>query len=151
MQFENYFQRLAERWSSGLLHSPFLVLLAAALSAYLAVQYIGTHLSVNTDTAELIAPESAFQQNRRNFEKAFGQELHTLLLVVESSSPELTKAAAQRLSRELRADTEHFTRVFRPDEDPFFHRNGLLYLDTDKLQDFSDTLAQAQQIGRAHV
>lgn len=149
MQFEKYFQRLAERWSSGLLHSPFLVLLAAALSAYLAVQYIGNHLSVNTDTAELIAPESAFQQNRRNFEKAFGQELHTLLLVVESSSPELTKAAAQRLSRELRADTEHFTRVFRPDEDPFFHRNGLLYLDTDKLQDFSDTLAQAQPfIGR---
>ncbi len=149
MDFENYFRQLAQRWSNGLLHSPFLVLCGSILAAYLAIQYTGNHLSVNTDTAELIAPDAPFQQNRRNFEKAFGQEVHTLLLVVESSNPELTKAAAQRLSRELRADQAHFTKIYRPDEDAFFHRNGLLYLDSDKLQDFSNTLAQAQPfIGR---
>ena len=149
MSLESRLGNLAYRWGNWLLYSPTLVLLASVLLAYLAVQYTGNHLTVNTDTAELIAPDAPFQQNRRKFEQQFGQELHTLLLVIESSSPELTKAAAQRLSRELRADTEHFTKVYRPDENVFFQRNGLLYLDSDKLQDFSVTLAQAQPfIGR---
>lgn len=149
MSFENKLRNLSYRWSNWLLYSPWLLLCASALLAYLAIQYTATHLSVNTDTAELIAPDAPFQKNRRNFEQQFGQELHTLLLVVESSSPELTKAAAQRLARELRADTEHFTNIYRPDENSFFHRNGLLYLDTPKLEDLSSTLAQAQPfIGR---
>ncbi len=149
MSMETHVRNLAYRWSNWLLYSPVLLLTIAAILAYLAVDFTGTHLSVNTDTAELIAPDAPFQQNRRKFEQQFGQEIHTLLLVVESSSPELTKAAAQRLGRELRADTDHFTKVYRPDENEFFHRNGLLYLDTEKLQDFSVTLAQAQPfIGR---
>lgn len=149
MSLENRISNLSYRWSNWLLYSPTLLLLTAALLAFLAVEYTGEHLSINTDTAELIAPDAPFQKNRRNFEQAFGQEMHTLLLVVESTSPELTKAAAERLSRELRADTEHFTKVYRPDENPFFHRNGLLYLETAKLEDFSVTLAQAQPfIGR---
>ncbi|QPK62820.1 MMPL family transporter [Methylomonas sp. LL1] len=146
---ENRLRNLAFRWSNWLLYSPVLLLVTAAVLAYFSTEYTGKHLSINTDTAELIAPDAAFQQNRRKFEKAFGQDIHTLLVVIDSSSPELTKAAAQRLGRELRADTEHFTKVYRPDENAFFHRNGLLYLDTDKLQDFSVTLAQAQPfIGR---
>ena len=146
---ENRISNLAYRWGNWVLYSPGLLLLSVLILAFLAIQYTSNHLSVNTDTAELIAPDAPFQKNRRNFEKAFNQEMHTLLLVVESSSPELTKAAALRLGRELRADTEHFTKIYRPDENPFFHRNGLLYLDTDKLQDFSATLAQAQPfIGR---
>ena len=149
MPRELFLRNLASRWSNWLLYSPVLLLATAALLAYLAIDYTGKHLSVNTDTAELIAPESQFQQNRRKFEKAFGQEMHTLLLVIDSSSPELTKAAAQRLGRELKADTEHVVEVYNPGENTFFQRNGLLYLDTDKLQDFSSTLAQAQPfIGR---
>lgn len=149
MSLENRLGHFAYRWGNWLLYSPTLVLLASILLAYLALQYTGNHLTVNTDTAELIAPDAPFQQNRRKFEQQFGQEVHTLLLVIESSSPELTKAAARRLGRELRADTEHFTKVYRPDENEFFQRNGLLYLDADKLQDFSITLAQAQPfIGR---
>ncbi len=149
MSLENRLGHFAFRWGNWLLYSPALVLLVSVLAAYWALQYIGNHLTVNTDTAELIAPDAPFQQNRRKFEQQFGQEVHTLLLVIESSSPELTKAAARRLGRELRADTEHFTKVYRPDENEFFQRNGLLYLDADKLQDFSITLAQAQPfIGR---
>lgn len=149
MSLEKYISNLAFRWGNLLLYSPFFVLLVVCGTAYFALQYTSNHLSINTDTAELIAPDAPFQKNRRNYEKAFNQELHTLLLVVESASPELTKSVAQRLTRELRADTVHFNSVYRPDENAFFHRNGLLYLDKDKLQDFSETLAQAQPfIGR---
>lgn len=149
MPVEAYLRNLAFRWSNWLLYSPLLLLAIALLSAYCAVEYTRHHLTINTDTAELIAPDAPFQQNRRKFEQAFGQDIHTLLLVVESSSPELTKAAAQRLTRELRADQEHFSKIYRPDENAFFQRNGLLYLNSEKLQDFSVTLAQAQPfIGR---
>ncbi|MGR8930664.1 MAG: MMPL family transporter [Gammaproteobacteria bacterium] len=149
MPMEVHLRNLAYRWSNWLLYSPVLLLIVTVILAYFAIDYSRHHLSINTDTAELIAPESQFQQNRKRFEKAFGQDIHTLLVVVDSTSPELTKAAAQRLSRELRADTEHFKKVFRPDENIFFQRNGLLYLDTEELQDFSVTLAQAQPfIGR---
>ncbi|PPD22268.1 MAG: hopanoid biosynthesis-associated RND transporter HpnN [Methylomonas sp.] len=142
-------RNLAFRWSNGLLYSPWLVLLITLVLAYGAFRYTATHLSINTDTAELIAPDAPFQQNRRRFEQQFNQDAYTLLLVLESSSPELTKAAAARMARELRADTDHIAYVYRPDDHLFFRQNGLLFLDTDKLQDFSVTLAQAQPfIGR---
>ncbi len=149
MSMETRIRNLAFRWSNSLLYAPVSVILTVVLLAYLSIVYTGNHLDINTDTAEMIAPEMAFQQNRRLFEKSFDQDTHTLLVVVESSSPELTKAAAQRLARELEADTEHFIKIQRPDDHAFLQRNGLLYLETDKLQNFSVTLAQAQPfIGR---
>ena len=149
MSLEYHVRNLCFRWSNWLLISPTIVLLAVIVLAYFAVDYSLHHLRINTDTADLIAPESQFQQNRRNFENAFGQDTNTLLLVLDSANPELTKAAVERLGRELRADSEHFSKIYRPDENAFFHRNGLLYLDTDKLQAFSGTLAEAQPfIGR---
>lgn len=149
MSMEMQLRNLTARWSNWLLYSPGLLLATSVLLAYLAIDYTSNHLSINTDTTDMIAPELAFQQNRRQFEKAFDQDTHTMLVVLESSSPELTKASAQRLARELEADTEHFIKIYRPDENDFFQKNGLLYLDSDKLQNFSVTLAQAQPfIGR---
>ncbi len=149
MNLNTRISNFAYHWANSLLYSPILVLCIVLGLAYGAVRYTSEHLSVNTDTAELIAPDAPFQQNRRKFEQAFSQEMHTLLLVVESDTPELTKAAARRLTRALQADTEHFSAIYRPDDNEFFHRNGLLYLDNDELQDFAVTVAQAQPfIGR---
>ena len=136
-------------WSGWNLRHPFLVLLMVTLLSALALQYTSTHLSINTDTAELIAPDAPFQQNRRKFEKAFSQDMHTLLLVVESDTPELTKSATKRLGRLLTADKANFDSVYIPNENEFFHQNGLLYLDSQDLQTISANLAQAQPfIGR---
>lgn len=132
-----------------ILRKPFLVLAIIALLAALALQYASKNLSINTDTAELIAPDAPFQQNRRKFEKAFSQDMHTLLLVVESDTPELTKSATKRLGRLLTADKANFDSVYIPNENEFFHQNGLLYLDPPDLQTISANLAQAQPfIGR---
>ncbi len=136
-------------WGNLTLNNPFKVLLIVILSSLLAVQYTADHLSINTDTAELVAPDAPFQKNRRAYEKAFSQDLHTMLLVVESDTPELTKSATKRLLRLLLADHEHVNSAYIPDDDDFFHQNGLLYLDTDELQNLSNNLSQAQPfIGR---
>lgn len=137
------------RWSRTLLNYPLTVLTAAVLLAAAAGRYTGDHLSINTDTANLIAPDAPFQQNRRKFEKEFSQDIHTLLLVIESDTPELTKAATKRLGRLLNADKTNFESVYIPNENEFFRRNGLLYLDISDLQTISANLAQAQPfIGR---
>jgi hopanoid biosynthesis associated RND transporter like protein HpnN len=126
-----------------------MVLLIVSLLTYFAWQYTITHLSIDTDTTDMVAPNAPFQKNLRNYEKAFSQDLHTILLVVESNTPELTKAATKRLGRLLSADKVNFQTVYIPSENEFFHQNGLLYLGTDELQSLSNNLSQAQSfIGR---
>ncbi len=128
---------------------PILMLLMIIGLTCSAGYYTANNLSINTDTAELIAPDAPFQQNRRKFEQAFSQDMHTLLLVVESDTPELTQAATKRLGRLLRAQTDHFDSVYLPNDADFFHQNGLLYLDNNNLQTVSNNLTQAQPfIGR---
>lgn len=140
---------LLAHWGDWSLRYAGLVVISIVLLAGLALYYTANHLSINTDTAELIAPDAPFQQNRRQFEKAFAQDMHTLVLVVESSTPELTKAATKRLARLLRADSKSFVSVTIPNDEAFFHQNGLLYLETAELQTLSNRLAEAQPfIGR---
>lgn len=136
-------------WGNWTLGRPLVVLSIVVLLSILALQYTAGHLSINTDTAELVAPDAPFQKNRRNYEKAFSQDLHTLLLVVESDTPELTKSATKRLLRLLSANKNCFNSAYIPNDDEFFRQNGLLYLDTNELQSLSNNLSLAQPfIGR---
>ena len=149
MLLKNNLSRLVTVPANWMHHNPFVVLIIMALLSFWAFQFTANNLSINTDTAELIAPDAPFQQNRRNFEKAFSQDMHTLLLVVESETPELTKAATKRLGRLLRTDNKNIQNVYIPNESDFFHQNGLLYLDSEDLQTISGNLSQAQPfIGR---
>jgi len=136
-------------WGTWSLNHPVVLLLVAGLLIFSAWQYTAANLSINTDTTELVAPDAPFQQNRRHFEKEFPQDMRTLLLVVESDTPELTRAAATRLSRLLSTDHDNFDSVYTPNDNVFFRRNGLLYLDIGDLQNLSSTMSQAQPfIGR---
>jgi hopanoid biosynthesis associated RND transporter like protein HpnN len=149
MSLKTDFRRLLSLWLHWKLRNPVIVLLLMAVLTFFALQYTVNNLSINTDTAELIAPDAPFQQNRRNYEKAFSQDMHTLLLVVESETPELTKSATKRLGRLLSTDKKNIQSVYIPGESDFLHKNGLLYLDAEDLQTISGNLSQAQPfIGR---
>ena len=149
MSFKIHIRSLLSLWGNWALGNSFAVLLIAGLLTFFAWQYTVNNLSINTDTTDMIAPDAPFQKNLRNFEKAFSQDVHTLLLVIESDTPELTKSATKRLGRLLSADKANFESVYIPNENDFFHQNGLLYLDTNDLQTLSTNLSQAQPfIGR---
>ena len=149
MSFKSYSRNFLSHWVSWTLRNPLLVLIIISVLTFLAGQYAINNLSINTDTTDMIAPDAPFQQNRRNFEKAFSHDVHSLLLVVESEAPELTKAATIRLGRLLNADKANIESVYIPNESDFFHQNGLLYLDINELQTLSNSLSQAQPfIGR---
>ncbi|CAA9892449.1 Hopanoid biosynthesis associated RND transporter like protein HpnN [Candidatus Methylobacter favarea] len=149
MPLKLHLRNFLSHWGNWVLYNPVLVLLTVGILAIFAWRYTVDNLSINTDTAELIAPDAPFQKNRRNFEKAFSQDMHTLLLVIESATPELTKSAAKRLTRLLSADPANFVSVYIPNDNEFFRQNGLLYLDIDDLQTLTSNLSQAQPfIGR---
>jgi len=149
MSLKNRSHIILSRLGNWTLGHPIVVLSIIILLSISALQYAAGHLSINTDTAELISPEAPFQKNRRNYEQAFSQDLHTLLLVVESDTPELTKSATKRLLRLLSANKDHFNSAYIPNDNEFFRQNGLLYLDTDELQSISNDLSLAQPfIGR---
>ena len=141
--------RIYTFWRNWTIGHPITALSILVVLGILAFQYALGHLRINTDTAKLIAPDAPFQQYSRYYEKAFSQDLHTLLLVVESDTPELTKSASKRLLRLLRDNTDHFNSAYIPYDNGFFRQNGLLYLDTDELESLSNSLSLAQPfIGR---
>lgn len=149
MSSTNLVQKTISSVGNRILGNPFKTFLIICALVGLVVHYISGNLSINTDTAELIAPDAPFQQNRRKFEQNFSKDLHTLLLVVESDVPELTKSATKRLGRLLSADKVHYDSVYVPNDNEYFHRNGLLYLEQNDLQTLSNSLSQAQPfIGR---
>jgi hypothetical protein len=149
MSLKTRSHNLLVRWADWSLSHPATLLAIIVLVFAGAWEFTGNNLSINTDTTELVAPEAPFQQHRRHFEKEFPQDMRTLLLVVESDTPELTRAASARISRMLSADTEHFDSVYAPNDSAYFQRNGLLYMDLPDLQDLASTMAQAQPfIGR---
>ncbi|ARO86716.1 hopanoid biosynthesis-associated RND transporter HpnN [Nitrosospira lacus] len=136
-------------WGNWVLEHPFGVLSTVIVLGILAAHYTVGHLRIDTDTGNLIAPDAPFQQYRRHYEQAFSQDLSTLLLVIESDTPELTKSASRRLLDLLSNDTDHFNSAYIPNDNEFFRQNGLLYLDTDALQTLSNDLSVAQPfIGR---
>ena len=137
---------LLGNWTLG---HPFTVLSVLVVLAILAAQYTVGHLRIDTDTGKLIAPDAPFQEYRRLYEQAFSQDLSTLLLVVESDTPELTKTASRRLLGLLHNNTDHFNSAYIPNDNQFFRQNGLLYLNTEELRTLSQDLSVAQPfIGR---
>ena len=149
MSLKIFSRNLLSRYGNWALSHPFSVLLIVGLLTFFAWQYTASHLSIDTNTTDMVAPNAPFQKNLRNYEKAFSQDMHTLLLVVESDTPELTKSATKRLGRLLSADKANFEAIYIPNENDFFHQNGLLYLDSNDLQTLSGNLSQAQPfIGR---
>jgi hopanoid biosynthesis associated RND transporter like protein HpnN len=149
MSLTSQSEDLLSRWGKWSTKNPLLVLLLVCICTVLGFLYTANNLSINTDTTELVAPDAPFQQNSRKFEKAFPQDMRTLLLVVESKTPELTKSATLRLARLLKADQKNFDSVYTPNDSSFFRQNGLLYLDKADLEDLSSTMSEAQPfIGR---
>ena len=121
---------------------PVLVLALASAAAGLA--YTARNIGIDTSIADLISDELPYRRHDKELDAAFPRNAGTLSVVVEAESPELAENAAEALSLRLMADKTHFTSVLYPEAEPFFRRNGLLYLDEDELEALSDRLAEAK-------
>ncbi len=119
-----------------------LACLAAAIAAGI---YAAGHLSIDTDTAEMISPEVSWRQAERDYDRAFPGGFN-LVIVIDGPSAEAASDAAAGLATRLSAQPDLFTAVERPDGLPFFRRNGLLYLSSEELTALADRLTEMQPL-----
>ncbi len=90
---------------------------------------------VNSDASDMIAESVPYRQAQIAFEAAFPHLDEQVLVLVRAETADATDVVASDLVRALNAKPEAVRSVFAPSVEPFFERNGLLYLDVDELED----------------
>lgn len=124
--------------------SPWIVLVGALALTALSGFYAAGNLKIDTDTAGMISEDLPFRQRYAAFREAFPALSDNVAIVVDADLPDRADEATETLAARLRADPENFPLVFSPETNPFFVRNGLLYLDREELADLSDEIAESQ-------
>ncbi|HKO06889.1 MAG TPA: MMPL family transporter [Alphaproteobacteria bacterium] len=122
------------------------IVIGALLVAIAGGVYTAGHLGMNTDNDALLSSELPYRKTVKEFEQAFPLLPGNLVVIVEGDSPDRAEDAANALVAKLGEDGALFQDIFFPTGDPFFQREGLLFLDIKELQDLSDRLAQAQPL-----
>lgn len=108
------------------------VLLTLALSgagAYATVD----KFQIDTETANLFSASLPWRQNEIRLYKEFPETVDLIVAVIDADAPEKADDAARRL-REALTGKPLMQRVWQPDDNPFFRKNGLLFLKTDELE-----------------
>jgi len=130
--------------SEGSARRPALVLLFSVILSALSGWGVVAHLGVSSETDDLFDASLPFRESRDALHRAFPMLEDSVLVVVDAPSDTRARAAVRWLAAELRADPERFRDVFVPADGAFFERNGLLYLESDALEELVDDLAVAQ-------
>jgi hypothetical protein len=123
-----------------------IVLLLALVATLGSLVHVANNLTINTSTIDMLSEDLPFRENFDALDKAFPQDYRTILVVVEGTRIADAEQAAEKLAIELAKRPDVVLSVFYPESDPFFRRNGLLYLEEPALQDLGDRLAGAQPL-----
>jgi uncharacterized protein len=121
-----------------------LVVISAVLMSAGSIAYLAQNIKINTSTSDMLSSDLPFQKQSAIMDEAFPQFSKNLLIVIDGETPDLADDAALVLADKLRGMPKLFGFVYDLAGDPFFQKNGLLYLKTDELGDLSDRLAEAQ-------
>ncbi len=122
------------------------VVVAALLATLAGGVYTVRNLRMNSDSDALLSSALPYRQTLKAFRTAFPELRGNLVVIVDGDSPDRAEDAANALAARLGAASALFEDVYFPTGEPFFRREGLLFLDKKELQDLSDRLAQAQPL-----
>jgi hopanoid biosynthesis associated RND transporter like protein HpnN len=120
-----------------------LVLTSLVLAALFAV-HAATHLSLDTDTSDIVSSDAPFRKLDKEMDAAFPQRTDRLVVVIDASTPEQAEVAATALLRRLRESPALFKSVQDPIGNEFFEREGMLFLSSQELSQIMDQLIRAQ-------
>jgi len=108
--------------------------------------YVAGHFAINTDISRLLQSDQPWARRDAAVSAAFPQRDQMILAVVQAPATELADAAADELAKALRQQGERFRAVSQPGGGEFFERNGLLFVETEKLRDTTTQLTQARPL-----
>ncbi|MCP4328528.1 MAG: MMPL family transporter [Alphaproteobacteria bacterium] len=143
---ERLIAALLTRWVGLVIRFPWPVVVLCLATTIGCAVYTANNFGVNTDPTDMISEELPFRQNHKIYREAFDQFSNPITVVIDGATPDLADLAASRLAARLEADTTNFVAVDQAGGDPFFARNGLLYLDEEELYDLGDRLTAAQPL-----
>ncbi len=124
-------------------HARAVIVLAAALGAS-AFAYTAAHITIDTDSAKLIADDVAWRKRELVFDAAFPHRADLIAVVVDGATPELAEQTSATLTQRLSNDRQMFHTVWRPDGGAFFDRAGLLFESAEELALTTQRLIAAQ-------
>ena len=122
------------------------VLVLAGVLLATSLWYCATHFAINTDSSKLFATDLPWRQREMAFDIAFPQTAGLIAIVVDGTTPEVAELAAATLTERLKARSDMFRHVRRPDGGPFFERNALLFLSTAQVARTTEQLIAAQPL-----
>ena len=131
-------------WVSFVRKAGAMVLVVVFALAFFAMRYTVDNLSMNTDTEHMLSEDLAWRKLDQEYERLFPQYDNNILIVVEAATPDQAGDAAALLYEHLQPEQALFEFVYYPNALALFRESGLLYLDTEELQDLSDNLAEVQ-------
>jgi hopanoid biosynthesis associated RND transporter like protein HpnN len=131
-------------WVERMRRAPWLALVLTIAVTVAAGNYAVGTLTINTDPASLLSSDLPARRLYTEFEKVFPQFADSIVIVIDGDSPDRAEDAMFALVPALTAEKDLFKTVFAPQTDPFFRRNGLLFLDLEEVQDLSDRVARSQ-------
>lgn len=103
-------------------------------------------LGVNSDTSGMVSSELGYRQAQLDFERSFPEEEVRVLLIIRARSEDEADAFSTLVLDVLRERTDVVTDVFAASADPFLIKNGLLYLDSDELDELLASISSAGPI-----
>ena len=120
--------------------------MAIVLAAAAASFYVSRHFEMDSRSEDLISQNAPWRQHEVAFNRAFPQRINLTLVVIDGVTPERTQEAATALRKALTERTDMFPVVRDIQGDPFFAKNGLLYLPVNAVRDTTAQLIAAQPI-----
>ena len=109
-----------------------------------AAMFAITHFAMTTNTDDILSRTLPWRLREAAYAKVFPQDGAQTVVVVDGATPELAEQGASALTAALAARPDVFSSVNRPDADPFWRRNGLLYAPLKDVVAYKDQLIAAQ-------
>jgi hypothetical protein len=119
------------------------VLALATLATAGALYYAANNLGVNSNMKAMLSNDLPFRRMVGQMHEAFPDIAEPIILVVDGDTPDRARDAARALADRLTERPELFKSVFAPGVGSFFETHGLLYIDVDTLETFSERVIQS--------
>ena len=127
-------------------HNAGVVIVIALVLSVVSGIYAVRNFAINTNVNQLISPDLPWRQRELAFVDAFQGNHEKVLAVVDAATSEQASAAGRALAQKLAADHALFSSVQELSENPFFARNGVLFLPADEVTSSLGSLAQSQPL-----
>ncbi|MCC7050039.1 MAG: MMPL family transporter [Alphaproteobacteria bacterium] len=133
-------------WVATACRLRWLVIAICLAGAGYGTWYAAMNLGMNTDTVGMLSQKLPWRIRSNEYSIVFPQFSDNILVVIDAVTPDLADDAAEAVIKFMRDRPKLFRTVYDPSSEPFFRRNGMLYLDRDELTELADKLAAAQPV-----